>query len=171
MRKLWEDHVTWTRLYIVSATSGLADTTATAARLLQNQTDIGAAIKPYYGDAAGNRLSALLKDHILIAVDLIAAAKAGDAATFDAANKRWSANMDDISAFLSVANPKSWPLAQVQPMMRMHLELTLAEASARLKGDWTTDTSAYDKVHAHILQVADLLTVGIIAQFPEKFTD
>ena len=171
MRKLWEDHVTWTRLYIVSAVAGLPDTTATATRLLQNQTDIGNAVKPYYGDGAGTALTALLKDHIGIAVDIIAAAKGSDTAKFEAANKRWYSNMDDISALLSSANPKSWPLAQLQPMMRMHLDLTLAEASARLHGDWAADVAAYDQVHVHILQLADQLTTGIVAQFPEKFSD
>jgi len=45
MRKLWEDHITWTRLYIVSVTADLADKDATAQRLLRNQADIGSAIK------------------------------------------------------------------------------------------------------------------------------
>jgi hypothetical protein len=171
MRKLWEDHVTWTRLYIVSAVGGLPDATATATRLLQNQTDIGTAIKPYYGEAAGNALTGLLKEHIGIAVDIIIAAKSGDSGKFEAADKKWYANMDEISAFLSAANPKAWPMAELQPMMRMHLDLTLAEASARLHGDWAADVSAYDQIHVHILQVADQLTVGIAAQFPEKFSD
>jgi hypothetical protein len=78
MRKLWEDHVTWTRLYIVSVAAGLPDKDATAQRLLQNQVDIGNPIKPFYGDDAGNKLTALLKEHIMGAVDLLAAAKAGD---------------------------------------------------------------------------------------------
>src|SRR5438067_4790087 len=75
MRKLWEDHITWTRLYIVSAAADLPEKDVTAQRLLQNQTEIGNAIKPFYGEDAGNKLTALLRDHILGAVDLIAAAK------------------------------------------------------------------------------------------------
>src|SRR5687768_8496961 len=80
MRVLWEDHVAWTRLFIVSAVAGLGDTDATAKRLLQNQADIGEAVAQFYGDAAGEKLEALLRDHILIAGDLVAAAKAGDKA-------------------------------------------------------------------------------------------
>ena len=53
MRKLWEDHITWTRLYIVSAVAELPDLEATAGRLLQNQADIGAAVATFYGDDAG----------------------------------------------------------------------------------------------------------------------
>ncbi len=169
MNKLWEDHITWTRVYIMSATSGLPDTAAAAQRLLQNQVDIGNAVKPFYGEQAGDQLTALLKQHILIAVDLLNAAKANDTAKFNDANQRWHANADQIAAFLHHANPSHWALGDMQSMMKSHLELTLAEASARLKSDWPGDVSAYDKVHEEILQMAGMLTQGIVAQFPDKF--
>jgi hypothetical protein len=135
MRKLWEDHITWTRLYIVSATADLPDKDATAKLLLQNQTDIGNAVKPFYGDAAGDKLTALLRDHILIAVDIIDAAKKGDSAKKDEAVKRWTANADDIATFLSGANPKNWPQAEMKRMMRDHLDFTTAELVAHLQKD------------------------------------
>ena len=61
MRKLWEDHITWTRLAIISLTTGSPDTQATVGRLLQNQTDIGNAVKPFYGNAAGDELTRQLR--------------------------------------------------------------------------------------------------------------
>lgn len=169
MRALWEDHITWTRLYIVSVAADLPDKDATAQRLLRNQTDIGNAIKPFYGSAAGDRLTALLRDHILTAAELLAAAKAGDSTKVGGASKRWYANADEIAAFLSTANRRHWPLAEMKAMMRGHLDLTLEEATARLKGDWTADIAAYDKVHEQILEMADMLSMGIIRQFPAKF--
>ena len=169
MRKLWEDHITWTRLYIVSALGGLPDKDATAQRLLQNQTDIGNAIKPFYGDAAGTKLTALLRDHILIAAELIDAAKAGDKAKQDDATKRWFANADDIATFLNGANPKSWPLADAKKMMHDHLNLTTEEVVAHLKQDWAGSIASYDKVHLQILHMADMLSSGIETQFPNKF--
>jgi len=169
MRKLWEDHITWTRLYIVSAAADLPDKGATAGRLLQNQVDIGNAIKPFYGDAGGDHLTALLNDHILIAVALIDAAKAGDSAAFADANARWYANADEIATFLSSANPENWPLDEMKAMMRTHLDLTLKEAAARLNGDYAVDIAAYDEVHVEILKMADMLSNGIIDQFPKMF--
>ncbi len=169
LRKLWEDHVTWTRLYIVSATSGLADQDATANRLLKNQADIGSAIKPFYGEAAGDKLTALLKDHILIAAGLITAAKAGDSAKLEEFKQRWYANGDEIATFLSGANPNQWPLDAVKGMMRQHLDLTTQSVVARLQTDWNADIAAYDKIHEHILSLSDTLAQGIYAQFPEKF--
>jgi hypothetical protein len=169
MRKLWEDHVTWTRLYIVSAVAGLPDAGPTAARLLQNQADIGNAIKPFYGDAAGDRLTALLRQHILIAADLVTAAKAGNNTDVQAASARWYSNSDEIADFLSGANPDKWPRAALRAEMRHHLDLTLEEAKARLTANWTADIAAYDAIHQHILGMADMLAAGIISQFPRQF--
>ncbi len=169
MRQLWEDHITWTRLFIVSAVSGLPDEGPAAQRLLRNQTDIGDAIKPFYGDAAGVRLTALLRDHILTAAKLITAAKSGDTSAVSAASAAWYANADSIAMFLSSANPRNWPRTTLQAAMRMHLDLTLKEATARLHGDWAADMAAYDEVHRHILQMADVLSDGIVKQFPNRF--
>src|SRR3954469_17417265 len=91
MRKLWEDHITWTRLAIISLEGGTPDTQATVGRLLKNQTDIGNAIKPFYGKAAGNAVTKLLREHILIAADVIAAAKAGNKVQLTDAQNRWTA--------------------------------------------------------------------------------
>jgi hypothetical protein len=169
MRKLWEDHVTWTRLAIISLETGTPDTEATVARLLRNQTDIGNAVKPYYGNAAGKALTAQLRTHILIAADLIAAAKAGDDVKLADAQARWNANADQIAATLNGVNPRYWPLRTMKAEMREHLKLTTEEAVARLHGDWKADVAAYDKVLTHILHMSDMLTSGIINQFPSRF--
>jgi len=170
MRKLWEDHITWTRLFIVSAAADLPDLQATTDRLLRNQADIGDAIKPYYGEAAGAQLTALLRTHILGAADLLTAAKAGDDAKVSQAKDAWYANGDDIAQFLSKANPKNWPEVEMDSMMRKHLDLTLAEAVAHLEQRFTDDVAAYDQVHDEILQMADMLATGIEAQFPQRFS-
>jgi hypothetical protein len=169
MRKLWEDHITWTRVFIISAAADLPDKAAATDRLLQNQVDVGNAIKPYYGDAAGNQLTTLLKEHITTAAEIVTAAKAGDKAKQDDATKRWFTNSDQIADFLSKANPKSWPQAEMRKMMRDHLTLTTEEVVARLQGNWAADIAAYDKVHEQILHMADMLSAGIISQHAAKF--
>jgi hypothetical protein len=169
MRKLWEDHVTWTRLYIVSAAANLPDKDATTKRLLQNQTDIGNAVAEFYGRDAGDKLTALLKDHILIAASIVDAAKGGDNAKVTSENKRWHDNADEIATFLHNANPKQWPLATLKSEMNMHLQETLDEASHQLKGDYAASVQDYDHVVNHILGMADILSNGIVQQFPSKF--
>jgi hypothetical protein len=168
MRELWEEHIVYTRNYIISALADLPDRDAVAKRLLKNQDDIGNAIKPYYGDEAGKKLTTLLKDHIMIATDVVKAAKAGDSAQLDAAQKKWSANGKDIAAFLSGANP-NWPKGEMESMLQKHLDLTTGEVVGRLKKDWDADIRSYDEGDAHMMMFADKLTEGIEKQFPAKF--
>jgi len=167
MRALWEDHVQWTRLFIVSAVAGSADTDATLARLLQNQTDIGNAVAGFYGTDAGTKLTTLLKGHIATAGDLLTAAKAHDDAAVTKASTAWYANADEIAAFLAGANP-AWPEATLKDMMHTHLDQTLAEATAQLTGDYAKSVSEYDHIVTHILDMADALSSGIVTQFPDK---
>lgn len=169
LRVLWEDHIVWTRLAIISLTTGSPDTDATVARLLRNQTDIGNAVKPYYGKAAGNKLTAELRKHILIAAEVVAAAKAGDQAGLADAQARWQRNADDIAGVLASVNPRHWKLGAMKAEMRKHLTLTTQEAVARLEGDWAADVAAYDEIHRHILHMSDVLADGLIRQFPRRF--
>ena len=168
MRKLWEEHSTYTGMYIVYAVNGIEGTDKVAARLLKNQEDIGNAIKPFYGDDAGNKLTALLKDHILLAAELVGAAKAGDSAKAAEAEKKWYANGDDIATFLAGAN-KNWKKAELKEMMDTHLSLVKAIAVADLGKDADAAIKATDQNHEHILMMADALTMGIMKQFPKKF--
>jgi hypothetical protein len=163
LRDLWVDHVVWTRLYIISAVSGAPDADFAAQRLLKNQEDIGNAIKPFYGEAAGDKLTLLLKDHILIAVDLLKAAKAGDSAGAQAAEQKWYKNADDIATFLSDANP-NWSKKDLLEMLNKHLALTKTEAVARLTGDYGKDIATFDEIKKEAMEMADQLAYGIVRQ-------
>jgi hypothetical protein len=167
MRKLWSDHVLWTRNYIVAAVADDPSASAAAARLMKNQEDLGTAIAPYYGSAAGSKLTALLKDHINIAVDLVSAAKAGDNAKVSDADKRWHQNAADIATFLSGANPR-WSRESLVTMLNEHLKLTTEEATARIQKRWTDDIATFDKIFDQAMHMADALSAGIIKQFPNK---
>jgi hypothetical protein len=170
MDKLWEEHVAWTRMAIVSFAAGLPNLPAAEVRLLRNQVDIGNAIKPFYGAAAGTKLTALLKTHILQAVTVLKAAKAGNKAQLNGALKAWYANAHQIAAFLSKANPQSWPLAATTSMMNTHLKLTTQEAVDELHGNWAASVRDYDRVENEILMMANTLAQGIVAQFPDRFS-
>ncbi len=168
MRKLWEDHIVYTRNYIISALADLEDADAIAQRLLKNQDDIGEAIKAYYGDDVGNKLATLLRDHIMIAAEVVKGAKMGNNKDLKKANKKWYANADDIAVFLSSANP-NWAKKDLTDMLYKHLKLTTGEVVSRLKKDWVADIDFYDKGHMHMLMFSDALTDGIVKQFPDKF--
>lgn len=169
LRRLWADHVIWTRDYVIAAVADAPDAEAAATRLLKNQDDIGNAVASVYGETAGQALADLLKQHIMIAVDLIEAAKSGDDAMFEQNDRKWTENAEEIAALLSGANPDNWPKADVLDLLMQHLNLTKGEVVARLQSNWNDDVEAFDQIFTEILTVADVLAAGVIKQFPEKF--
>jgi len=169
MAKLWSDHVFWTRLYIIAALDNNADLTATTNRLLQNQADIGNAVASYYGKPAGDALTKLLKDHILIAAEVVKAAKAGTQDQLTIENAKWYKNADDIAAFLHKANPINWSVMDLQHMLHEHLKLTTDEVVARLQAQWDHDVQNFENILSQALSMGQTLANGIIKQFPGKF--
>ncbi len=168
MRRLWADHTVYTRLYIVSAFADLPDAQAVAGRLLRNQEDIGNAVVPYYGNEAGKKLTDLLKQHILIATEVVAAAKSGDQSKFVESDKKWVANADDIAAFLSSANP-NWPKKDVADLLHLHLQLIREFVTARIAKKYDEEIKKLDEYFTEGMLIADTLSEGIIKQFPNKF--
>jgi hypothetical protein len=104
---------------------------------------------PFYGRAAGDKLSALLHDHITTAVEILQVAKSGDAAAFADAKARWYVNANDIADFLAAANPRFWPRDTMRDAMKEHLDETLTEASNELSGNFTGSVADYETVHLH----------------------
>ena len=143
---------------------------ATADRLLQNQVDIGNAVAPYYGDAAAKQLTTLLQDHIKGAVAILVAAKAGDAAAQDKAVTAEYANAKAVGDFLAEANPRNWKKADMEAMMKTHIDQTLVYATDILKGNFAQGIADYGKAEAHMVDMGNMLSAGVIAQFPGKFT-
>jgi len=268
MRELWSDHIVYTRGFIVSASAGLADTSEVLQRLLRNQDEIGEAIKPYYGDAAGTQLASLLRNHIQLAGKALVAAKGTtptnvgmsmttnqsanayistpmtrdtvsvrtDASvsarvsdttkakqpnarvTGDTTSQRLpsnqygtvrqdttaqanvhaqgqmqvgasaptaqvdsvqltqavtalKANADSIATFLSQANPRGFQKTALSGGLQMHIDLLLKEVTAHLKKDWAGSVAAYDESQRQAAQMADMLSEGIMKQFPSRFNN
>lgn len=170
MEKLWEDHIVYTRNYIISDLGNLGDKSKIAERLLLNQADIADAMRPFYGDEAGNKLTALLKEHIVIATKVVDAAKKHQTKALANASEEWKKNGDEIANFLSSANP-NWKKSEMQQMLAMHLDLTTDEVVSRINKNWKKDIAAYDAGHVHMFMFADELAKGIVKQFPDQFRE
>lgn len=167
-RRLWMDHVAWTRSFLISDIASLEDKDDVLERLLRNQDDIGNSIKPYYGEEAGNQLASLLREHITTAGQVVDAAKSGSKEDFEKYNKLWYENADKIADFLSSANP-NYSNKTLKDMLHKHLQLLTDAVIARVNKDWKSDIKAYDQGVDHIIKLADTISDGIIKQFPEKF--
>ena len=167
-RKFWQDHVLWTRNFIISDIAGLEDKNAVLQRLLQNQFEIGASFIPYYGAENARKLANLLRQHIVLAGQVVDAAKNNQKSDLEKVTRLWYENADSIASFLSGLNPK-WPKTTLRDILYKHLQLTTEEATARINKDWEKDISSYDQGEVHMLNLADAISDGIIAQFPDKF--
>lgn len=169
MQKLWSDHMQWTYSTVDAFFNNPKSLQANLNRLLQNQKDIGAAIVPFYGQAAGDALAKLLTTHIEQAVPVLTAAQKNDQAGLKKALDDWYKNAEEIADFLSAANPKNFPQKDMREMMKTHIDQTTAYAVDLLKGDYTAAVSKYDEANMHMKEMGEELSVGIIKQFPDKF--
>lgn len=168
MRMLWEEHVTWTRLAIVSTVFDLPDAELVSSRLLKNPKDFEKALQPFYGEENASKFADLLNSHLVIASQLVSAAKAGDNNAVGDAERKWYANADEIAAFLSSINPY-WSQDDWKTMFYEHLKMTKGEAVDMITKDYQAGINEYDKIEEQALRMADVMASGIVKQFQYIF--
>lgn len=168
MRMLWTEHVVWTRMFIMSVADNITDKAVVTTRLLKNYDDMADAFKPYYGNQTGTKYGDLIEEHLLTAAALVEAAKAGNNTEAATVEKKWYANADEIATFENSINP-NWDKAARTSMWHNHLDLTKAEAVARLTKNYTADIDDFDMIEGQAMMMADSITDGIVKQFPQMF--
>lgn len=168
LRLLWEQHVYWTRMFIISTLFDLPDLEDVTNRLLQNPKDMAAAWMPFYGMEISAELEELFMQHFIIGAEVVNAAKAGDNTALVDAEKRWYENADQISEFFASINP-NWTIQEWQEMLYSHLALTIDETVYILNQEYENSISVFDQIEKEALQMADMMKRGIIEQFPESF--
>lgn len=169
MRKLWSDHMFWTLATVEAFFHNDGALNDDLARLLDNQQDIGTAIVPYYGQEAGDQLTALLTTHINQAVPVLTAARDNNQAALDVAVANWNQNARDIADFLTAANPDNWPQSTTEPALLHHIEQTIDYSVKVLQNDHAGAVDSFEEALHHMLDLADTLSEGVAKQFPEKF--
>lgn len=168
MNLVWEQHIMWTRMLLISIAESLKDLDATQTRLLRNPRDIANVFKPYYGVNVANQIEKLLTEHLVIGKNLIVALKNNNQKEAMELNKKWYQNADDMAKAFSSINP-FYPKEEIRKMLYEHLRLTTDEVNARLKRDYVADINVYDMVQKEILQMSRFFVNGIVRQFPNLF--
>ncbi len=163
-RRLWTEHVLWTRFFIVSTAFCLPDLPFVTQRLLQNPHDFADELCPLYGKETADCFDKLLTDHLLIAANLVKAAKAGNVAEVEKQRKLWYANAADIAGFLACINP-FWSECVWKDLLFDHLRMTEDEAVQILTGKYQQSINEFDDIQAEALKMADVMTCGIVKQF------
>jgi len=168
MRLAWEQHIYWTRLFLISTAERLHDLTDTTARLMQNPKDIAKVFSPYYPANVTDKMAKLITEHLQIGGDLITALRDKKSNEANDLNRRWYANATEMANFFAEINPH-YKLNEMQEMFHRHLDLTTNEVAARLAGRYKDDIDAFGKVEREALMMADYFSQGIMQAFPNKF--
>jgi len=164
IRMLWEQHGVWTRSAITSLVFDLPNVDAVIERLLRNPVDFEHILRVYYGERIAAKFRDLLREHLVVAADLVKAAKAGDADSAAEAERIWYANADSIAELFGKINPY-WSQKQWRMMMYQHLSLVKSEAVQMLSEQYVDSTAVYDEIEMQALGMADVMAEGIIKQF------
>ncbi len=168
MRTLWQEHVFWTRMAIMSIIQDSEDRGPVLNRLLRNYEDMAETLGPNLGNETSNEYGDLIEEHLLIAAELVTAAKEEDQAAFEDANSRWYENADEIASFENRTIPKL-ALEERKAMWYEHLNLTKNETALLLNRDYNASIDTFDLIEEQANMMADSLANGIIQQFPERF--
>lgn len=168
MNLVWEQHIMWTRMLLISIAENLKDLEATQTRLLRNPKDIADVFRRYYGNAVANRIQQLLTEHLAIGKDLIVALKNKNQEEATKLNTKWYQNADEMAEAFSSINP-FYPKEEIRNMLYEHLRLTTNEVNYRLQGIYAEDINSYDMVQKEILKMSQFFVNGIVKQFPNLF--
>jgi len=163
-RLLWEQHVEWTRMFIIGTVDDLDDISYTTNRLLRNPADFANELKKYYGAEKAGIFEKLFTEHLVIAAQFLNNAKTGNTKAADDDRRKWYANADNIAEFLSDINPyfneHEW-----RAMLYDHLYMTENQAVYRFNGQYEKEIEEYDTIEQQALRMADMISEGIIKQF------
>ena len=168
MNLVWEQHIMWTRMLLISIAENLKDLDATQARLLRNPKDIADVFRRFYGIAVANRIQQLLTEHLVIGKDLIVALKNKNQEEATKLNTKWYQNADEMAEAFSSINP-FYPREEIRNMLYEHLRLTTNQVNNRLQGNYAEDINSYDMVQKEILRMSQLFVNGIVRQFQNLF--
>lgn len=168
MRRLWGEHTAWTRATISSLVYALPDANVVVARLLRTATDMGGALRPFYGDEIARRYGQLLTEHITLAGDIVNATLVGNVEKAVAIEQNWFRNGTETALFLTSISPYL-SAVEFQEMFDEHLMLIKQGMLSMLDKDFKASVDLFDLMEIEALEMADMITDAVIKQFPYKF--
>ena len=167
LRKLWADQATWTYKYIISNLERLFDNKFVLVRLLNNQEFLGSSISNFFGTYNTQKFIDLMKEHVDLIGQLIEILKSGSKTRLDNLTIKWQQNAEEIAQLLASVNP-NWKKENLIILFN-NIQAIKDQIMARLHKKWDVDIKLLNKTIEHNLHIADVLTEGIVKQFPDKF--
>jgi hypothetical protein len=169
MRDLWVGHIFWVRNVVDARFDDDADQAKAAeAQVVANAQALAAAIEPFYGAAASDKLFELLAGHWGAISDYLDATRADSTSDQDAAFEQLVANANAISEFLGGANPHL-PVGTLRSLLTAHGSHHVQQIKQFDAGEFDQEAKTWKMMTDHMYVIADALAGGIAKQFPDKF--
>jgi hypothetical protein len=170
LRDLWVGHVFWVRNVVVATFAGNQRAAAAAEQeVVANAKQIAAAIEPYYGKAASEKLFGLLAGHYGAVKQYLEATVAGSKDKQDAAFKTLSGNATEIARFLSGANP-NLPFDTLNGLLLAHGGHHVQQIQQLQSKQYAQEAQTWEAMKRHMYVIADALAGAIGKQFPKQFS-
>ena len=168
LRLLWLENVYWLQMAIQSMIFDLPDAGISSARLMQNPRDFEMAMQTFYGNDDAAAFAELMSNHLTIANELVNALMNSNANAAADAERRWYANADQMASFLSSIN-SNWSQESLQNLLRDHLDMIKNIVNDMLAGNFEESVTAFTDLESQATELADVMTDGIIREFPQYF--
>ena len=170
LRDLWVGHIFWVRNVVVDTFAGNKKAAAAAEKeVVANAKQIAAAIEPYYGKEASEKLFSLLAGHYGTVKQYLEATAAGSKAKQDTAVKNLTGNATEIAKFLSGANP-NLPFDTLNGLLLAHGGHHIQEIQQLHSKQYAEEAQTWEAMKKHMYVIADALASAIAKQFPAKFS-
>ena len=163
------EHANLASIALRKGYDGAPDFDASFKALDNNSIEIGNSITSVYGADAGAKFLEIWRSHIVYFKNYTVASKTNDQAGKDKAVQDLATYVNNISTFLSQANP-NLPFDAVHSLVATHVGLLKDTIDQHFAGNYS---ASYTQQHATDVQigtgVADAVAGAIVKQFPERF--
>jgi len=168
LRDLWMGHIFWVRNVVVDTLAGnTAAAAASEQQVVANAKQIAAAIEPYYGKAASEKLFGLLAGHYGAVKQYLEATAADSKGKQDAAVKNLTGNATEIAKFLSSANP-NLPFDTLNGLLLAHGGHHVQEIQQLYSKEYAQEAQTWEAMTRHMYVIADALAGSRTGSHPRS---
>jgi hypothetical protein len=180
-RTLWTKYALGLVNYAVSSVAALTTTPSVEERLTKSATLIGDYFVPYYGIRAGSDIGKLLTDIFETGVEVVETSKKkGDIVPLQI---KWADQTRALAELFNKLNPGQYPVLLIQEMLEALTKLWTDNINARITKNVILNAESIDGINKLVItgianhvnkgyqSLADVLSRGVIAQYPLSFVD
>lgn len=180
-RTLWTKYSLGLVNYAVSSVADLSTTPSVEQRLTKAATLIGDYFIPYYGIRAGNDIGTALNAIFENGVEFVEVSKKkGNTVPLQI---KWAEQTKALAKLFNDLNPSQYPIILLQEMLEALTKLWADNIHARITNDIILNAESIDGINKLVItgianhvnkgyqSLADVLSRGVIAQYPLLFVD